>query len=94
MTDAEHVVGEFVVCNAAGLHARAAARLAATATAYESHIEVEKDGRRVDAKSIMGLLLLCGQRGTVLRIHAEGHDATAALTAVGQLIESRFGEEV
>ena len=85
--------GTFEIINALGLHARAAARLAHVAESYTAEVEIEKDGERVDAKSIMGLLLLCGQRGTSLRVIARGPDAREAVHAIAALIASRFGED-
>ena len=85
--------GTFEIVNALGLHARAAARLAHVAESYRAEVLIEKGGERVDAKSIMGLLLLCGQRGTSLRVIARGPDADEAVQAIGALIASRFGED-
>ncbi len=62
------------------------------ANRYESHIEVSKDGQSADAKSIMGVLLLCGQQGAQITFHARGADAEAALAALCGLVETGFGE--
>lgn len=78
--------------NKLGLHARAAAKLVDLANRYESRVEVSKDGQVADAKSIMGVLLLCGQRGAMLTIRAVGVDAEDALGALRSLVESGFGE--
>ncbi|MDH5493427.1 MAG: HPr family phosphocarrier protein [Myxococcales bacterium] len=83
----------FEIVNRLGLHARAAAKLVQLASGFEARIEAEKDGQRVDAKSIMGLLLLCGQRGSRLHFSVSGPDAAQALDAIGALLEGRFGEE-
>ena len=80
------------VPNRLGLHARAAAKLVNVANRYESHIEVSKDGQVADAKSIMGVLLLCGQQGARITIRARGADATAALAALCGLVAEGFGE--
>ncbi|NCQ61747.1 MAG: HPr family phosphocarrier protein [Myxococcales bacterium] len=85
--------GRFEVVNELGLHARAAARLVQAASGYQSQVNVAKDGRVVDGKSIMGLLLLCGQRGSFLEIIAEGPDEAEAVEALGAIIRGRFGEE-
>lgn len=85
--------GRFPVVNELGLHARAAARLVQVASAYEAGVRVAKDGREVDGKSIMGLLLLCGQRGSFLEISAEGPDEEQAVQALGALLADRFGED-
>ena len=80
------------VPNRLGLHARAAAKLVHVANRYESHIEVSKDGQVADAKSIMGVLLLCGHQGCQLTFTARGSDAQAALSALCELVEAGFGE--
>jgi phosphocarrier protein len=80
------------VPNRLGLHARAAAKLVDLANRYESHIEVSKDGQVADAKSIMGVLLLCGQQGAGITIRVRGADAEAALAALCGLVADGFGE--
>ena len=80
------------VPNRLGLHARAAAKLVDLANRYESYIEVSKDGQAADAKSIMGVLLLCGQQGAQITIRARGTDAEAALAALCGLVADGFGE--
>lgn len=84
-----------LIVNRLGLHARAAARLVRTASAYRSHVRLERaDGSAVaDAKSILSVLLLAAARGTELRLTVEGIDETEALNAVCALVESGFGEE-
>jgi phosphocarrier protein len=82
----------FAVRNRLGLHARAAALLAETAGRFQSQVMIAKDGRSVDAKSIMELLLLAANRGSLLEVTAVGVDAEAAVSAVGALIVARFGE--
>lgn len=81
------------VTNRLGLHARAAAKLVGIANRYESHIEVSKNGQVADAKSIMGVLLLCGHQGCELTFRARGADADDALSALCDLAASGFGEE-
>jgi phosphocarrier protein len=81
------------VPNRLGLHARAAAKLVDVANRFESHVEVSKDGQSADAKSIMGVLLLCGHRGCELTFRAVGSDASAAVEALGELVADGFGEE-
>jgi phosphocarrier protein len=80
------------VPNRLGLHARAAAKLVNLANRYESHIEVIKEGQTADAKSIMGVLLLCGHQGAELTFSARGADAEAALSALCELVDDGFGE--
>ena len=80
------------VVNALGLHARAAAKLVHLAARFESQVRVGRDGRFMDGKSIMGILLLAASRGTTITISAEGADEDAAVDALVQLVESGFGE--
>ena len=80
------------VPNRLGLHARAAAKLVNVANRYQSRIEVSKDGQVADAKSIMGVLLLCGHQGSEITFVACGPDADAALTALCGLVTAGFGE--
>jgi len=88
----EELTATVEVPNRLGLHARAAAKLVDLANRYESHIEVSKDGQVADAKSIMGVLLLCGQQGAQITIRARGADAKVALTALCGLVAGGFGE--
>ena len=81
------------VPNRLGLHARAAAKLVNLANRFQSHIEVSKNGQVADAKSIMGVLLLCGHQGCALTFSANGSDAGAALDALCELVAGGFGEE-
>jgi len=81
-----------VVCNELGLHARAAARFVQLATRFESHIRVGRDGKTMDGKSILGILLLAAAQGTTLTITAEGPDEEGAVAALVQLVESGFAE--
>ena len=84
---------EVTIKNRLGLHARAAARFVHLASRYRSHVRVSRDGRVVDGKSIMGILLLAAARGTTITISADGHDEQAAVEALCQLVESGFGED-
>ncbi len=79
--------------NRLGLHARASARLVSAASRYVSEITLVKDEIEVNAKSIMGIMMLAAGRGTTLLLGAEGSDAEEALDAIEQLINNRFGEE-
>jgi phosphocarrier protein len=83
---------EVTVANALGLHARAAARFVHLAARFTSQIRVGRDGKVMDGKSIMGILLLAAARGTTLTISADGADESAAVEALVQLVESGFGE--
>jgi phosphocarrier protein len=82
----------FEIVNELGLHARAATRLVKLAERFDAEVELEKDGQRVNAKSIMGVLLLCGQRGSKVTVIARGPEAADAVAALGALIRDRFGE--
>ncbi|MFK7985713.1 MAG: HPr family phosphocarrier protein [Sandaracinaceae bacterium] len=82
----------FEIVNELGMHARAATKLVHLAGRYTSEIELEKDGHRANAKSVMGVLLLCGGKGSKVTVHAQGDDAEEAVAALGQLIADRFGE--
>jgi phosphocarrier protein len=82
-----------MILNELGLHARAATRLVQTANRYQAQVEVEKDGTRVNGKSIMGVLMLVAAKGTTITIRASGRDAEAALEALGKLIRAKFDEE-
>ena len=80
------------IVNRLGLHARAAAKLTHIASSFQSEIWVSRAGRRVNAKSIMGVMMLAAGRGSTVTIEAEGDDAQAALAALTKLIAERFGE--
>lgn len=80
------------IVNKLGLHARAAAKLTHVASGFQSDIWLSRSGRRVNAKSIMGVMMLAAGKGTTVRIDAEGADAEAALAALTKLIAERFGE--
>jgi phosphocarrier protein HPr len=84
---------EAEIVNRLGLHARAAAKLVHTAGGFKSRIMVVKDGEEVDAKSILGILLLAAAQGSRITVRCEGQDEAEALQAVTGLIADRFGEE-
>ena len=88
------VSGTFVIVNERGLHARAASHFVNVANRFESRIEVEKDGRSVDGRSILGIISLLGLRGSSIRVTAEGGDAEKALEALGELVAFGFEEGV
>ena len=80
------------IINPLGLHARPAALFVKTASKYEAEITVEKDGNTVSGKSIMGLMTLQGNVGSVLKVRAEGPDAEQALEALEALVANKFYE--
>jgi phosphocarrier protein len=84
---------EFIIANELGLHARAATRLVQTASRFSSEVTIEKDGQRVNGKSIMGVLMLVAAKGTTIRIQSKGEDAREVMDALGQLIQNKFGED-
>jgi phosphocarrier protein HPr len=88
----EVVAREIVIRNRLGLHARAAAQFVKTAGRFQAEITVEAGRRKVNGKSIMGLLLLGAAQGTSLTVRAAGEDGPAALQALAALIETKFGE--
>lgn len=83
---------DVVIKNKLGLHARAAALLVQTVSRYRSDVYLEKDGHRVNGKSIMGVMMLAAAKGSTVRIEASGEDANELLLQVEQLIDDRFGE--
>jgi len=83
---------EVTLNNVLGLHARAAARFVQVASRFRSRITLSKDGRGVDAKSILGILMLAGAQGDRLVLSAQGDDEKEAVEALSALILSRFGE--
>ena len=85
---------ECVIRNRLGLHARAAAKFVHTATRYSSQIRVGRDGKLMDGKSIMGILLLAAAAGTSVMITADGVDEREAIDALCRLVEGGFGEEL
>ena len=82
----------FVIVNALGLHARAAAQLVQIANRFRCEIHVEKDGANVNGKSIMGVLTLAAAKGSSITVSCEGEDAESALEALAKVIENGFGE--
>jgi len=84
---------ETEIVNRLGLHARAAAKLVHTAGAYQARVTVAKDGEEVDAKSILGVLLLAAGQGSSVTVRCEGEDEEEAMRAVTTLIANRFDEE-
>lgn len=83
---------EFTINNKLGLHARPSAQLTQVAGRFKSEVYIARDGRRVNAKSIMGVMMLAAGPGAIVTVDAEGPDEQAALEAIGALITSRFGE--
>ncbi len=81
------------IANQRGLHARASAKFVKLAAGFEAEVTVTKDGATVDARSIMGLMMLAAGLGSMIDISARGPQAAEALEALTQLVEDRFDEE-
>lgn len=84
---------DVTIVNALGLHARAAARFVQLAGRFRAKVRVTRDGRQVDGKSIMGILLLAAARGAVVTISADGVDEIDALQSLAALVRTGFGED-
>ncbi len=85
---------EVTIANRLGLHARPSAALTQLATRFSSDVFLSKGSRRVNGKSIMGVMMLAAARGTVIVVETDGADEDEALEAIVRLIESGFGEEM
>jgi phosphocarrier protein len=81
-----------IIINKLGLHARAAGKLVETTSRFSCDITIEKEGRNVDGKSIMAMMMLAAGKGTEILIKANGEDEDEAIKAVIELINNRFGE--
>jgi phosphocarrier protein len=81
------------IINKRGLHARASAKFVKTAAGFDAEVRVSKDGQIVDARSIMGLMMLAAGPGCCIEIEAEGVEAEAAVDALAQLVAARFDED-
>ncbi|MGH6986566.1 MAG: HPr family phosphocarrier protein [Caulobacteraceae bacterium] len=84
---------EVEVVNERGLHARASAKFVKLASAFTAEVQVRRDDQTVDARSIMGLMMLAAGPGSVIAITAEGEDAEAAVAALRRLVANRFEED-
>ena len=84
---------DLAIRNRLGLHARAAARFVHTASRFRSRVTAGRDGRVMDGKSILGILLLAASQGTAIEVTAEGEDEDEAIDALESLVVSGFGEE-
>ncbi len=85
--------GRFTIINIKGLHARAAMKLVQLAARYRCEVMVSgPDGQSANAKSVMGVLLLCGAKGTAIDVRARGEQSAEAVAAIGALFADKFGE--
>lgn len=83
---------DIVIINKLGLHARASTKLTQTASQFAADIWIERNGRKVNAKSIMGVMMLAAAKGSTVTLEANGADEAAAMTALEALINDYFGE--
>ena len=93
MSDVKRQSAVARIANKRGLHARASAKIVEAAARFESVITISSDGQMVDARSIMGLMMLAAGIGMQLQVVAEGSDCDEALIAIIALIQAKFGEE-
>jgi phosphocarrier protein len=87
-----NATAKFTIVNDLGLHARAATKLVQLASKYPCEVQLSHQGQTANAKSVMGVLLLCGAKGAVVEVSATGDRADECVKAIGELIASRFGE--
>jgi phosphocarrier protein len=88
----ERATAQFTIVNDLGLHARAATKLVQLAARFPCDVVVSHGGQNANAKSVMGVLLLCGSKGTIVEVTANGQRAQECVEAIGKLIADRFGE--
>jgi phosphocarrier protein len=86
------VTRDITIINKLGLHARAAAKFVSTASRFGAEIHLQRGNQRINAKSIMGVMMLAASKGTTLVLTTEGEDEESAADALQQLIADRFGE--
>ena len=84
---------EILIINKLGLHARAATKFVTLASRFQAHVEVARNGRSVNGKSIMGVMMLAAAKGTVITVTTRGEDEVEALAALEALVADRFEEE-
>ena len=87
------ITRELQIINKLGLHARAAAKLVKLSSSFASNIDIEKEGQRVNSKSIMGVMMLAASCGSTVTLRAEGIDEAQTVDAIVDLINRRFDEE-
>lgn len=85
--------GRFEIVNALGLHARAATKLVQLASRFPCEVLVAREEQQANAKSVMGVLLLCASMGTFIDVTAKGERADECVKAIGDLVANRFGED-
>ncbi len=86
------ITQDIEIINKLGLHARAAAKFVNIASSFSSHVDVEKNGQRINGKSIMGVMMLAAGKGSFITLHIDGDDSAACAGALTELINNRFDE--
>jgi len=81
------------IINKLGMHARAAAKFVKLASTFDCQVDIERNGRRVNGKSIMGVMMLAASKGSQVTIHTDGEDAAQSLDQLEELINNRFDED-
>ncbi len=89
----EAITQDIEIINKLGLHARAAAKFVSIASGFSSHVDVEKNGQRINGKSIMGVMMLAAAKGSSITLHIDGDDSQACVNALTSLINNRFDED-
>jgi len=84
---------DITITNKLGLHARPSAQLVKTASIFKAEVSITRDELTVNGKSIMGVMMLAAEKGSVLRFRTDGPDEKEAMDAIEQVIKSHFGEE-
>ena len=87
------LIRDIEIINKLGMHARAAAKFVKLASSFESLIEIERAGRRVNGKSIMGVMMLAASKGSQVTLYTDGNDEGKSLDQLEQLINNRFDED-
>ncbi len=93
LSEGDFLTKEVVIANKLGIHARPAALFVKTANRFACDIFVEKDGEKINGKSIMGLMMLAAGPGSRLTLHVRGADAQAAITELSALVQRKFDED-
>ena len=87
------LIEEIEITNKLGLHARASAKFVETASKFDANIEIEKDNKKVNGKSIMGIMMLAASKGSIIKLHIDGNEQQQASEALTTLIKNKFDEE-
>lgn len=89
----QHISKDIEIINKLGMHARAAAKFVKIASGFSSHVDVEKNGQRINGKSIMGVMMLAAGKGSFITLHIDGEDSDDCISALENLISNRFDED-